>query len=107
MTDVFSMRLRTARKKRGMSQQVLADRIGVHFTVISQFERNRQKPYYSNLLKLADALDVAVDYLMGRVTKDQALVGADEIHRDWDRLKTSDRDIVKDFIGMLASRGQG
>ena len=47
---------------------------------------------------------MTTDYLLGRVTDDQALAGADRLHRDLDRLTTADRDIAENFLKMLADK---
>ena len=103
-SEFFSARLRAARKKRKLSQGDLANRAGLQASAISHFETATRKPSFDNLRRLADALDVTTDYLLGRVTDDQALAGADRLHRDLDRLTTADRDIAENFLKMLADK---
>ena len=101
------MRLRAAREKRNLSQVDLAIRAGLQASAISHFETATRKPSFDNLRRLADALEVTTDYLLGRVTDDQALAGADKLYRDLDRLTTADRDIAEDFLKMLADKATG
>ena len=103
-SEFFSGRLRAAREKRKLSQGDLANRAGFQASAISHFETATRKPSFDNLRRLADALDVTTDYLLGRVTDDQALAGADRLHRDLDRLTTADRDIAENFLKMLADK---
>ena len=49
-----------------MKQVELADRTGLQPSAISQFENGQREPSPENLCKLADALGVTVDYLLGR-----------------------------------------
>ena len=56
--------LRSLRKARGMSQQQLADAIGVTQQAIHQYENNKIEPDIENLKRLADALSTSVDYLI-------------------------------------------
>ena len=73
---------------------------------MSHFETGIRKPSFDNLRRLADALEVTTDYLLGRVTNTQALAGADKLHRHFDRLTTEDREIAEDFIKLLAEKAQ-
>ena len=103
-SEVFAARLRAAREKRKLSQGDLANRARFQASAISHFETGTRKPSFDNLRRLADALDVTTDYLLGRVTDDQALAGADKLHRDLDRLTAADRDIAESFLNMLANK---
>lgn len=105
-TDVFPERLRAAREKRGLSQSDLAERARLQASAISHFETGSRKPSFDNLRRLADALDVTTDYLLGRVTNDQALAGSDTLHRHLDRLTTEDREVAKGILELLASRAK-
>ena len=102
----FPARLRSIRERRALSQGELAQRTGLRTSAVSHFETGIRKPSFDNLRRLADALDVTTDYLLGRVTSTQALAGADKLHRHFDRLTTEDREIAEDFIKLLAEKAQ-
>ena len=51
---------------RGLSQSDLASKTGLKQVAISLFETGRRAPSFGNLKRLADALEVTSDYLMGR-----------------------------------------
>ncbi len=104
--DVFSKRLRTAREKRGLSQGELAKRAGLQASAISHFETGTRKPSFDNLRRLADALEVTTDFLLGRVTDANALAGADKLHRHLDRLTSDDREIAEGFLELLAEKAK-
>lgn len=76
----------------------MAGRAGLQASAISHFETGTRKPSFDNLRRLADALDITTDYLLGRV--------ADALHRDIDRLTAADRDIAESFLKMLAEKGR-
>ena len=57
-------RLRSARQARGLSLRVLADRLGVSPSLISQIETGRANPSVSTLYAIADELDVSLDELL-------------------------------------------
>ena len=58
--------IRKVREQRGLKQAELAERAGLNPSAISQFETGQREPSSENLCKLADALGVTVDYLLGR-----------------------------------------
>lgn len=58
------MRIKELRKKKNMTQQELADLIGVDFSIISRYENGTVLPPLYRLQRIADVLDVTVDYLM-------------------------------------------
>ena len=57
-------RLREARQPRRLSLRVLADRLGVSPSLISQIETGRANPSVSTLYAIAAELDVSLDELL-------------------------------------------
>lgn len=57
-------KLRKHRIEKRMTQQALAEVIGVVQTHIAKWEGGGGRPYYDQALKLARALDVPVEYLI-------------------------------------------
>ena len=105
-TDIFSVRLRSTRKKLDLSQGELAKRAGLQPSAVSHFETGSRKPSFDNLRRLADALKVSTDYLLGRVSEEEALAGADTFFRHFDRLTSEDRDMAENFLEFLAEKGR-
>lgn len=65
--NLFSVRLKELRlKKRGLTQQQIADEIGVNRGSYSNWEKGKREPSFENLVKLADLLEVSLDSLFGR-----------------------------------------
>ncbi len=62
----FGKRLRESRMKRKMTQQKMADRIGLALQSYQRYEQGDREPSLSTLVALADILDVSTDYLLGR-----------------------------------------
>jgi transcriptional regulator with XRE-family HTH domain len=64
--NVFAQRLVDLRKKAGLTQEQLADRVGLKKKAISECENERSYPSYTVLMKMADVFDCSLDYLTGR-----------------------------------------
>lgn len=62
----FEERLVQLRKARGMSQEELAEKVGVSRQAVSKWETGDAQPDYMKLMALADALEVSLDDLCGR-----------------------------------------
>lgn len=56
-----------ARKEKGYNQEELAERIGVSRQAVSKWETGDAQPALAQLIALADALDISLDVLCGRV----------------------------------------
>lgn len=66
----FTNRLVQLRKKRGLTQQQIADEIGVNRGSYSNWEKGKREPSFENLIKLADLLDTTTDFLLGKTNID-------------------------------------
>lgn len=64
---IFNDRVRLLRKEKGMKQDEAAKFLGISYRNYQRLEADGEKPQYDTLLKLANAYDVSVDWLMGRV----------------------------------------
>ncbi|MBN1492269.1 MAG: helix-turn-helix transcriptional regulator [Phycisphaerae bacterium] len=67
MSDVqarFGRRLRAVRTEKGLSQEDLAHRSGLHRTYVSSVERGERNISLENIAKLAGALGVKLTELM-------------------------------------------
>lgn len=60
----FSEKLFDLRKKNAMSQEELADKLGVSRQAISRWEMGTAMPDAPNLLKLSETFNVSIDYLL-------------------------------------------
>lgn len=61
----FGSRLQQARKNKGYSQDELANLIGTKGPAIGRYERDAMKPSIETAAKMADLLDVSLDWLVG------------------------------------------
>jgi transcriptional regulator with XRE-family HTH domain len=57
-------RIRAARRDRSLTQDELADRVGVSRSAVAQWETGRTGQVTGNLSRIAGVLEVGVEYLM-------------------------------------------
>ena len=62
----FAERLKLLRQARGLSQTRLAELLGILARTYNRWERGGHVPHAEMLVKIADALQVSVDELLGR-----------------------------------------
>jgi transcriptional regulator with XRE-family HTH domain len=104
-STVFPDRLRTAREKREFSQSQLAEKSGLPPSSISHFESGARKPSFDNLRRLANALNVSTDYLIGRVDQMDSIGPAERIHRHLENLSARDVELADEFLELLKRLG--
>lgn len=70
-------RIKAARKSVGMTQAALAEKLGISYVGVSQWENDIRNPKLSTLKRIADALDTTVESLLGipsKITMDENLL---------------------------------
>lgn len=61
--SVIGGTIKWIRRSQGLSQRELAKRIGVSFQYLSKWERDIKSPTAKSIIRIADALGVATDYI--------------------------------------------
>lgn len=61
----FSDRLKDLRRQAGLTQVDVAEKLGISQPAYASWERGVKKPTQENLVKIAQILNVSVDYLVG------------------------------------------
>lgn len=61
------------RKKRDMSQEELADKIGVSQKSISKYEKQDVRPSWEAMINIANLFNVSIDYLLSRTSEPQPI----------------------------------
>jgi len=107
MSESFGERLRRIREEKRLSQSELAEKSGFQPSAISHFESGRRAPSFDNLKKLADALAVTIDFLLGRETV-PATAGpvAQKLFRNFERMSAEDQDDLAKFAALLAEKNR-
>lgn len=75
MTIYFSENLKSCRKARALTQEALANYLGISFQAVSKWERNESYPDITILPEIADFFGVTIDEMLGinRAKKEQEL----------------------------------
>ena len=63
--EIFSEKLKSARKSARLTQKELAEKIGVSDVAVTQYERKLREPSISTAMRLAKALNISLDVLCG------------------------------------------
>ena len=61
----FSERLKNLRKQAHLTQTDVAEKLGISQQAYASWERGIKKPTQDNLVKIAQILNVSIDYLVG------------------------------------------
>ena len=63
---IFTERLKELRLKKGLTQTELGEKVGVKQNTFTNWEKGKRESSFENLIKLADLLEVSLDWLFGR-----------------------------------------
>ena len=105
-SEIFKVRLKAARELRQLKQNELGEKAKLPPSSIAHFEAGSRKPSFDNLRRLAMALEVTTDYLLGRVDEPGLAEAGDPLYRDMGKLTDKDREIAREFLEMLAKKGE-
>ncbi|MCP4669899.1 MAG: helix-turn-helix transcriptional regulator [Desulfobacula sp.] len=64
-SETLGERIARLRKEKGYTQIDIANEIGISQVLISDYERNKIRPHYEMIIRLAMALDITTDSLLG------------------------------------------
>ncbi|KKO51000.1 helix-turn-helix domain-containing protein [Paenibacillus sp. DMB20] len=99
----YGNRIAELREQRGWTQEELATSVGITRAALSHYEKNRRKPDFETLTRLADRFNVSIDYLIGR-TKHEKMNMDSDAREFADSLELSDEDLLERFNLMIDGR---
>ena len=76
MKESLGMRIKLARTRRGLNQAELARAIGISKNSMSLIERDLSNTAFLWVQKIAETLNVSLDYLGGRKEQDTEALGS-------------------------------
>ena len=103
----FSERLKDLRKQAGLTQVDVAEKLGISQPAYASWERGVKKPTQENLVKIAQVLNVSVDYLVGNSEeKSDELDNIELLFRMNSKGLTEDEKVVfkKELIEFMEER---
>ena len=81
------MRIKQVREEKGVSQRQLAEIVGVSAVTVLNWENGIYDPSAKDLIKLSEALDASIDYLVGNDSQDNE---KEAVRRALNRLSKED-----------------
>ena len=105
MQNNFGERLKDARREKGFTQEQLAEVLAVSTEFLSRMERGKGNPSLETLIKLAAALNLSTDELLGLATSnDEPAEDSPEIRRVLRLLRTAPLPVVRAVETLLRRR---
>lgn len=101
----FGERLRDLRQAKGMTQQELAGRVGVSRRAIAYYESEGNTPIVSNLPKVAGALGVSLEELLGikKIRPDKQDPGTKKLWKKFQQVRALPERDQRAIIRMINS----
>ncbi|NLZ15743.1 MAG: helix-turn-helix domain-containing protein [Erysipelotrichaceae bacterium] len=65
--ETFGQRLAALRKEKGLTQNDIADKVGITAQAVSKWENDQASPDIDILIKLSEIFDISLDELLGKV----------------------------------------
>jgi transcriptional regulator with XRE-family HTH domain len=102
----FDKILKLLRNEKNMSQQELADALGISKSSINMYERGERQPNFEVLETIADFFNVDIDYLLGRTNKTTKIINPNTIaaHFDGDEYTPEELNEIKAFAEFVKSK---
>lgn len=105
MKDDIGAKLKILRKGRRLTQEQLAERLGVNRATISNYEISRRSPSLKELKRFAEFYGVGLDYF-GVATKDEVfdlLTRAKEVFASDEISKEQKEELYKELLKLYLS----
>ncbi|NEP85325.1 MAG: helix-turn-helix transcriptional regulator [Okeania sp. SIO3B3] len=106
----FAEKIRQLRKEKKWSQDTLAHKIEIHGRHVSKYEAGQALPNADTLIRIADVLDVSIDYLLrdtdenenpASKIKDKFLLKEFEAV---DQMSEKDKEVIKTLIDAFIKK---
>lgn len=103
----FAKRLRTIRERKNFTQIDLGTAAGLSPAAISQLESGDRRPNFATLVRLAKALGVTPDTLLGVEGAEAQEPQLRGLFRQLEGMSSGDIAAVRGFISFLEQQGEG
>jgi transcriptional regulator with XRE-family HTH domain len=99
----FGNRIAQLRDEKRLTQEELAQKVGINRAALSHYENNRREPDYETLQRIATFFHVSIDYLMGGV-QDASKITDPDVQQFVDGLELSDQALLEKFALTVDGR---
>lgn len=93
--------LKQLRRSRGISQQKLAELLGISQQSINQYENHSIEPDIDTLSRMASYFETSIDYIVGRTTVSSRIENAEAFYLDNEEAK-----IIHGYRSLTAKEKQ-
>lgn len=93
------------RIEKGLSQQELANRLGISKSSVNMYERGERQPNFETLELIADFFNVDMDYLLGR-SDIRKSIHFDEDGNEYHSIKKNPEPSYEDVELLIARNGK-
>lgn len=109
---IFATRLRQEREELGLMQKEMAQKLNIPSNTYNGYETGKRSPNLEVAKQISDALDISVDYLIGRtnernlnkevkLNEEITTISAHRINGDIDNLPDEAIEKINDYIEMI------
>lgn len=96
--EQLGRQIRKARKEKGYTQRLLAEKAGVALVYLGEIERGSKMPSLTSFIKVVEALEVSADYILRHELTSACGVACDELVQKLQPLTPGQRKTVSDMI---------
>ena len=109
MQNGFAQRLLKLRKDKKLTQSQLGEMVGLHYQHIGRYERGVVQPTAAALQRLASALEVSVEYLVGGTSEQSAERQLEDLDllkqfQAAEKLSPEDKAVVKTLLDAFLTK---
>lgn len=100
-------KIKKFRSEKKLSQQALADKLGIHRKTIAFYEKNKTQPPADIIQKMAAIFEISPDYLLSKESQDSSAITVKDkslipTFQKIDNLSEKGKDVVKIVVEGLA-----
>lgn len=94
----LALRIREARKAKGYTQEVLAEKADITVVFMGEIERGEKMPSIKVFIRLINALGVSADYILRNEVDSGKTYVFDEITKNLEKLSPKQRKTAEDIL---------
>lgn len=90
----IGVRITKLRKDSRLTQQELADKLGITRAALSHYEKDRREPDSDTLVKISDFFDVTTDYILGKTDGNAKSKTVNSAYHEYEKLTEEEKDYL-------------